>query len=80
MDGEHGNGRPRICHVVLRLFKRRQAPSRSVALFTGQFASPEDAIIAICNASTLTKHLNSLFLKDLIPIRLLARRVLSLFL
>jgi hypothetical protein len=47
-------------------------PRRSVALFTVQIASPQKAIIAKCNASTSAKYLNSLFLKDLIAVRLLA--------
>ncbi|PAU63748.1 hypothetical protein BZL43_00055 [Pseudomonas sp. PICF141] len=55
MDGVHVNGQTRVCHVVLRLFKCRQMPHESVALFTVQIASPQNAIIAKCNASALQK-------------------------
>jgi hypothetical protein len=72
MDGVHVNGQARFCHVVRRLFKCRQTPHGSVALFTVQIASPQNAIIAKCNAGILQKYLNSLFLKDLITVRLLA--------
>jgi hypothetical protein len=51
-------------------------PRRSVALFTVQIASPQNAIIAKCNAGTSGKYLNSLFLKDLITVRLLACELL----
>jgi len=45
-------------------------------LFTVQFASPQKAIIAKCNAVSLFEYLKSLFLKDLIAVRLLACRLL----
>jgi hypothetical protein len=72
MDGVHVNGQACFCHVIRWLFKCRQTPRRSVALFTVQIASPQKAIIAKCNAGTSGKYLNSLFLKDLITVRLLA--------
>lgn len=51
-------------------------PSTARDLFTVQIASPQKAIIANCNASDVRDYLNCLFLKDLIAVRLLARRLL----
>jgi hypothetical protein len=69
-------GRPAFVMSSVGLFKCRQMPRRSVALFTVQIASPQNAIIAKCNAGTSGKYLNSLFLKDLITVRLLACELL----
>jgi hypothetical protein len=55
MDGVHVNGQACFCHVVRRLFKCRQMPHGSVALFIVQIASMQNAIIAKCNAGTLQK-------------------------
>jgi hypothetical protein len=41
-----------------------------------QIASPQKAIIANCNEGTSDEYPNLLFLKDLIGVKLLARRVL----
>jgi hypothetical protein len=54
-------------------------PHGSAALFAVQIASPQNAIIAKCNVGFLQKYLNSLFLKDLIAVRLLACGLLRLF-
>ncbi len=56
-----------------------RCPSTARDLLTVQIASPQKAIIANCNETTLHDYLNSLFLKDLIAVRLLARRLLQLF-
>ncbi len=65
-------GKPAFVMSSIGLFKCRQAPSKNVALFTVQIASLLKAIIAKCNASALEKFFKSLFLKNLITIRLLA--------
>ena len=53
IDGDHVNGHTCFCHVVLGLFKCRQAPHSPAALFTVQIASLQSAIIANCNATYL---------------------------
>ena len=45
-------GKPGFVMSSVGLFKCRQTPCRAVALFTGQFASSQNASIAICNATT----------------------------
>ncbi|QBR33376.1 hypothetical protein E3Z29_24045 [Pseudomonas sp. S150] len=75
----HVNGQPLICHVVRGLFKCRQAPCNTAGTFTVQFALPQKAIIADCNPLSMKNPCKSLFLKDFTAVRLLARRLLSLF-
>jgi hypothetical protein len=48
-------GRPAFVMSSVGLFKCRQTPHGSVALFTVQIASPQNAIIAKCNAGILLK-------------------------
>jgi len=72
-------GKPGFVMSSVGLFKCRQTPHRAVALFTVQIASPQNAIIAICNATPSQRQVNSLFLKDLIAVKLLARGLLQLF-
>lgn len=79
-DGVHVNGRALFCHVVRGLFKCRQAPCKGAGRFTVQFASPQKATIAKCNAAHPKNPVKCLFLKDLTAVRLLARRLLYRFL
>ncbi|CAI8857479.1 hypothetical protein EMIT0P2_20406 [Pseudomonas sp. IT-P2] len=62
------------------LFKCRQAPCKGAGRFTVQFASPQKATIAKCNAAHPKNPAKCLFLKDLTAVRLLARRLLYRFL
>src|SRR5690349_20203885 len=61
------------------LFKCRQASCKGAGRFTVQFASPQNAIIAECNAPSSKNPFKCLFLKDLTAVRLLARRLLYRF-
>lgn len=69
------------CFVMssVGLFKCRQAPWKIAGTFTGQFALPENALIADCNHRTPKNLTKPLFLKDLSAVTLLARRLLCLF-
>ncbi|NTZ96578.1 hypothetical protein FCH79_14855 [Pseudomonas koreensis] len=75
----HVNGQPLICHVVHGFFKCRQAPCNAAGTFTVQFALPQKALIADCNPTLGKNPCKCLFLKDFTAVRLLARRVLCLF-
>jgi hypothetical protein len=61
------------------LFKCRQASWKIAGTFTGQFALRENAVIADCNQRRSKNLTKPLFLKDLSPATLLARRLLRLF-
>ena len=71
-------GRPAFVMSSVGLFKCRQTPCGSVALFTVQIASLQNDIIEKCNTGILRKYLNSLFLKNLIAVKLLACGLLRL--
>jgi hypothetical protein len=69
-------GRPAFVMSSLGFLSVGRHPSAARNLFTVQIASPQKAIIANCNEEVSRDYPNLLFLKDLIGVRLLARRLL----